>query len=90
MTNEAVRDVQIRVTGHVQGVGFRAGAHHRARKLGVDLHAENQPDGSVLLEATGKADAVERLVVWAKRGPCGARVDQVVITDRDARAGGFA
>lgn len=90
MTNEPVRDVQIRVTGHVQGVGFRVGARHRARELGVHLHAENQPDGSVLLEAKGNADAVERLVVWAKQGPRSARVDHVEVTNRDAGADGFA
>lgn len=88
MPDEPVRDVQIRVTGHVQGVGFRMGARRQARQLGVDLHAENQPDGSVLLDAKGHADAVKRLVAWAKEGPRGARVKDVEVTNRDAGARG--
>lgn len=90
MSDDTNRDVQIRVTGHVQGVGFRMSARHQARELGVDIEAENQPDGSLVIEAKGKPDAIERLVEWTKLGPRGARVEHVEVTNRDAGSRGFA
>jgi acylphosphatase len=90
MNDDTNSDVQIRVTGLVQGVGFRMSARHRARELGVDINAENQPDGSLVIEAKGKADAIQRLVDWTREGPRGARVEHVEVTNRDAGSRGFA
>ena len=46
----------------MQGVGFRYRAYYTASRLGLTGWVENEPDGSVLLEAQGEADDLERLV----------------------------
>lgn len=65
------------VSGHVQGVAFRAHARAQALALGVRGHARNLADGRVEVLAVGDADAVERLAEWLRHGPPSARVDAV-------------
>ena len=48
--------------GRVQGVGFRYRAQYAAQSLGLTGWVSNQWDGSVLLEAQGPAEALDRLV----------------------------
>jgi acylphosphatase len=50
--------VQVRFTGRVQGVGFRATARDAAQKHPVTGWVRNEPDGSVLMEVQGSAAAV--------------------------------
>lgn len=54
--------LRVRYTGTVQGVGFRATAAHLARSIGVGGFVRNEPDGSVLLEAQGPRERVDRLL----------------------------
>ena len=65
---------RIRVTGRVQGVGYRQSAVSEASRLGVSGSVRNLPDGSVEAVAEGPRGAVEALVAWCGRGPWGARV----------------
>lgn len=51
-----------RFTGLVQGVGFRYRAQHAASLLGLTGWVENQPDGSVELEAQGAPALLDKLV----------------------------
>lgn len=44
---------EIRITGMVQGVGFRWTAKHIADHIGVDGWVRNNPDGSVSLAIEG-------------------------------------
>jgi acylphosphatase len=53
---------QVRYTGRVQGVGFRAAARGVARQHPVTGWVRNEPDGSVLLEVQGSAAAVEAVL----------------------------
>ena len=53
---------QYRFFGRVQGVGFRYRAYYTASRLGLTGWVQNEPDGSVLLEAQGKPEDLERLV----------------------------
>ena len=66
-----------RVAGRVQGVYFRAFTRNQARRLGLSGWVRNQYDGSVSLVAEGPREVLERLLVAVRRGPSGARVDQV-------------
>ena len=50
-----MRSVDVRVTGHVQGVFFRLSTRNRAVELGVRGSVRNEPDGSVSISA--EADA---------------------------------
>ena len=72
---------QIRVSGIVQGVGFRAALREQARSLGVSGWVRNRSDGSVEALAHGAPAAVEALILWARRGPPGARVADVRISE---------
>jgi acylphosphatase len=71
----------VRVTGWVQGVFFRAECRERAGQLGVTGWVSNEPDGSVAGHFEGEADAVEALVAWCREGTAYARVDGVEVTE---------
>lgn len=62
---------QIRVTGRVQGVGFRQACLREARCRGVSGYVKNNSDGSVYIEAEGTEDQLKRLIEWCKGGPAG-------------------
>ena len=71
---------RFRVTGNVQGVGFRWFVRERARSLDLAGWVRNDPDGSVVLVAAGTADALTQLEAAVRVGPSGARVDHVEVT----------
>jgi acylphosphatase len=71
--------LHLRITGRVQGVGYRASLRGEALARGVAGWVRNRRDGSVEAIVQGKAEAVDGLVDWARRGPPGARVDRVEV-----------
>ena len=73
--------VRARVHGRVQGVAYRVSALREALRLGLSGWVQNEPDGSVLLEAQGARDRVAALLAWCRRGPPGARVTGVNVEE---------
>ncbi len=73
----AERRVHIRISGIVQGVGFRAFVWRNARSLGLRGYVKNLPDGTVEVVAEGEEEALRKLVELCWRGPAFARVDSV-------------
>lgn len=71
------RTLQVRITGVVQGVGYRAWTEQAARQRGLSGWVRNRRDGSVEALAQGESAAVQALIDWTKRGPPGARVTEV-------------
>lgn len=69
----------IHVTGHVQGVFFRASARDEARRLGLAGWARNEPDGSVRIEVEGDPSALDQFIAWCRIGPPRARVKHVAV-----------
>ena len=74
------------VSGHVQGVFFRASTRQKAAELGVKGYARNLPDGRVEVLSVGERAAVESLTAWLHRGPPSARVDAVETHELDVAA----
>ena len=66
-----------RVTGRVQGVGFRWWATRTAEELGLRGSVRNRADGSVEVHVAGDARAVAAFRERLTRGPAGARVQGV-------------
>jgi acylphosphatase len=77
---------RFRVTGRVQGVGFRYFAQAAARQEGLSGWVQNQSDGSVEVVAEGDRESVLRFEAKLRRGPVGARVDEVRV-DEDVPSG---
>ncbi len=71
------------VRGRVQRVGFRFFIEDAARRENVRGYVRNQHDGSVEIVAEGDAEAIERFEMAVRRGPAGARVDDVAAIDLD-------
>ena len=73
----------VTVTGRVQGVFFRAWMSDQATELGVTGWVRNCPDGRVDSHIEGERAAVELLIKRLRRGPPGARVEDVHVWDVD-------
>jgi len=72
---------QITVKGKVQGVFYRASAKQKAEELNIKGSAQNQPDGSVLIEAEGDEAQLKKLVEWCSQGPPRSFVIEVNVTE---------
>jgi acylphosphatase len=78
----------IRITGRVQGVGFRAWAARQAEALGLGGHVRNLDDGSVEAEVEGEAAAVAAFVAACRPGPPAARGAALEVSEAAPRGAG--
>ena len=76
--SEPPRWCRLIVSGHVQGVGFRAFVRDTARALGVKGWTRNLPDGSVEMEAEGDEPTLATFCRRVGAGPGWAQVDYVL------------
>ena len=74
-----MKRAKVVVHGSVQGVFFRAETRDRARSLGLAGWVRNAPDGTVEAVLEGDDEQVESMVEWCRRGPDGARVEEVEV-----------
>lgn len=74
---------RVRITGTVQGVGFRYWTLDEARRLGLTGWVRNAPDGSVQGEVQGPEDGVEWMLRALREGPPGSAVETVTDTALD-------
>jgi len=85
-----VTSVRLRITGRVQGVGYRAWAVQEGARLGVTGWVCNRRDGGVEALVTGTDDAVARMVAACREGPYAARVSDIATQEaRDDGSVGF-
>jgi len=73
--------VHLYISGLVQGVFFRAYTRSIALKLGVKGWVRNLRDGRVEAIFEGEKDKVEKLVQWCRRGPEGAVVKTIEVSE---------
>ena len=78
------RCIIVRISGRVQGVGFRDWTQRKANELGLSGWVRNLPGGQVEALFSGPADVVDAMVTACRRGPQSAQVDQVRVTDEAA------
>lgn len=69
--------VLARITGRVQGVGFRDWTRRQAMALGLSGWVRNEPDGSVLTMIAGTGSAVAAMTERLWKGPALASVSGV-------------
>src|ERR1700709_99847 len=73
--SDAIR--QVRITGRVQGVGYRAWVAHQAVNYALEGWVRNRRDGSVEALFAGKEEVVTGVVERCRRGPSTARIESV-------------
>ena len=76
-----MRHLNIKVSGRVQGVFFRACTRDAAESFGVRGFVRNEPDGSVYIEAEAQDEALEKFVEWCWEGSPGSRVTGVAVRE---------
>jgi acylphosphatase len=83
----------LRISGRVQGVGYRDALRREALACGLAGWVRNRRDGTVEALLQGDIRSVEQAIAWAQRGPPAARVDrvdaQVADGDTDRPCHGF-
>jgi len=77
------------ISGRVQGVGFRYFTRDAAMRDGVTGWVQNRPDGCVEAYIEGESDAVTRVERAIRRGPPGARVEDVQV-DTEEPSGAYS
>lgn len=75
--------LSLRITGRVQGVGYRAWLAGQAEAAGLDGWVRNRRDGSVEALLSGPAEAVDLVAAACRRGPPVALVDRVRMTEAE-------
>ena len=76
-----MQSARLRITGRVQGVGYRAWMMRRAGQLGLRGWVRNRSEGSVEALVTGDEDRVAAMIEACRDGPFGARVSNVAVSD---------
>lgn len=65
---------EVKITGRVQGVGFRYFVQKRANEFGIKGWVKNTRDGGVLVMARGDLKDMETFLEHLRIGPSMARV----------------
>ncbi len=79
-TSAPSRSIDLRITGVVQGVGYREWAMQTARAAGLAGWVRNCANGCVEARVQGGPVACERFVDACRRGPRAASVELIAIT----------
>ena len=75
----ARKTLRLRISGGVQGVGFRAFVADEAETRGLDGWVRNRTDGSVEAVITGDEKMLDEMLEACRRGPRGAHVENVAL-----------
>jgi acylphosphatase len=67
----------MKISGVVQGVGFRFFTRRLANKMGIKGYVRNMPDGTVEIEAEGSDDQIESFLKELYKGPPSSKVSEI-------------
>ncbi len=73
----SVARAHVRISGSVQGVGFRFATRAEANDLGLNGWVRNLDTGEVEAVFEGPREALEQMVDWCREGPPGSWVRHV-------------
>ena len=76
-----MKNLEIIISGRVQGVCYRAFVLHRANELNIKGYAKNMMNGNVKVIATGEDNAMNIFINMLKKGPSMARVEDIKISE---------
>jgi acylphosphatase len=77
MREEKEIRVHIRVSGVVQGVGYRFFTRSHATKMGIKGYVRNMPDGTVEIEAEADREKIDSFIEKLNQGPPAADVSEI-------------
>lgn len=78
----SMKKVSIRVTGFVQGVGFRYSTKLVADQIGVYGIVRNESDGSVYIEANGEEEKIDKFIEKIRTSPSpSGQVDSINVEE---------
>lgn len=83
------RAVHVRVTGIVQGVGYRYWTEQAARARGLSGWVRNRRDGSVEAVIAGPDEAVDDMLKAFRAGPPSSEVEEMIAEPADMPDDGF-
>jgi acylphosphatase len=79
------KHIDIRITGKVQGVSFRATTKAVADQMGIRGIIRNEKDGTLYMEAEGDDTLLEVFVEWCNEGPDRAKIENVEVTSGELK-----
>ncbi|NRF39238.1 acylphosphatase [Pedobacter foliorum] len=79
------KHIDIRITGKVQGVSFRATTKAVADQMGIRGVIRNEKDGTLYMEAEGDDTLLEVFVEWCNEGPDRAKIENVEVTSGELK-----
>jgi acylphosphatase len=71
------------IHGRVQGVFFRDTARREAESRGIAGWVTNRADGAVEAVFEGAEDGVESMLRFCERGPGGAEVERIEVSEEE-------
>jgi acylphosphatase len=76
-----ISQYEIRISGRVQGVGFRYAAQKQARFMQLKGWVENLPDGSVRAVINGDTENCTSFIKWCREGSAYSWVEGVELRE---------
>ena len=73
--------LHLKISGRVQGVGFRAYVADEAETRGLAGWVRNRADGGVEAVIAGESDIIDQMVAVCRGGPYGSRVENLATED---------
>ncbi len=73
---------RLKITGRVQGVGFRYFVFAQAKKFNLTGYTKNENDNSILIEIEGEDKDLESFLKKCRKGPLFSKIEKFEIVER--------